>query len=287
MDGFSDSQRAVMRLATVAVAAGALMWLLNWSQRRPLLLGATTLVEEREALKPLQAELCRRFFAVCMEVAGVAKTVRSKIREQNVDITDDKLREQLSRQCQVYGKLRDMYAEIAKRAGVSLDELQELQRRHSADPEVHAYTEGVQKMLDTALGGVMPVLPNVQIPPALTEDKVLEILAEVHDLETQTVLKRLKGQKISVKDLGEALTAAYKEAWETTLEAHQSEIVGGNEVYHSSLALYMQREGFAEKRKALDDKHQQRMLELFQPDHHKYPSAQSPGNGAKLGSTSK
>lgn len=260
-----DEQRAVLRLLAVSGAATLLYCLLSRKRRTfpDLAVGS---VEERDRLVELLAELNRRFFLVCMEVASVARSVRQKFAAGNVEMPEERLREQLSKECQVFQKLTDIQAEVSAKFGCSSEDVTELQQRHAGDEKVREHANGFTSMLTDALGGQMPVLPNMKIPAALTEDKVLEIMAEVHGLETKKVLDKLGGRRVSVKDLGEVLTLAHKDAWEQALENHAPEIAGGREVYHSTMALYMRDAEFAKKRKALDDAHQQRMVKLFQPE---------------------
>lgn len=255
-----------MRLAAAAAAAGTVAWLIRCSQRRPLLLGAKTSQEEREKFRPVLAEVARKFFFVCMDIAGVAKTVRIRIEENKVDITDEKLREQLVRQCKVFERLAEIQSEVSSQHGISTEDLQELQQTHAGDEGIRGYVQGLNSMLDAALGGTMPIMPNVKIPAALGEDKVLKILSEAHGLETKKVLERVGGTKMSVKDLGEVLNVAHRDAWDETMKAHAEKMrPGGPEVYHSTLALYMRGDAFAERRRKIDEVQKQRMLKIFRP----------------------
>lgn len=221
---------------------------------------------ERDQLIKILRELSRRFFAVCQDVASIARTVRAKIEASQVEITDEKLREQLSRQCKVFERLQDIQAEVSSQFGSTPEEVQALQQRFRRDREVRAYAEGFKTMLSDALGGALPVMPNVRIPKGLTEEKVLAIQAEVHAIEIQGVLDAVGGSKCTVKRLGEVLSQAHKEAWDKALESHAEVVQGGPEVYHSAVAVYMRNEDFAKERKQLDEAHQQKMVKLFHPE---------------------
>jgi len=265
-DSLNDAHQALLRLAAAAAAAGAVIWFVRWSQQTPLCLGASSLSEERARLKPILAELSRRFFTVCAEIAPVAKTVRNNIEAKGVKISDAALRDQLAKQCQVPEKLRTLQMEVAQQFDCKPEDVLEMQKRHAQDASIQVFSEGLTTMLVDALGGLPPVLAHVEVPAALTEDKVLEILNESQQLETQKVLDRVGGSKLQIKALGEVLTLAHKDAWEETLEAHKDELAHGKEVYHSALGLYMRREAFAERRQKLDAAHQERMVKLFRPD---------------------
>jgi len=261
----ADEKRAALRLLAVGGAATLLYCTLGRKRRTFPGLAAGS-PEERDRLAAVLAELNRRFFHICMDVASVSKSVRQKLAVGKVDMPEEQLREQLARQCQVFQKLGQVQSDVTTSFECSPEEVEELQRQHGADEEIAEYGQGFTSMLTDALGGVMPVLPNVKIPAALTQEKVLEILKEVHALETKAVLDKLGGRRVSVKDLGEVLSGAHREAWEQALESHALEVAGGREVYHSTLALYMRDAEFAHHRKVLDDAHQQQMVQLFKPE---------------------
>mmetsp|Transcript_147018 Transcript_147018/g.409572 ORF Transcript_147018/g.409572 Transcript_147018/m.409572 type:complete len:291 (+) Transcript_147018:130-1002(+) len=221
---------------------------------------------EREKLLEILAELSKRFFLVCQDVASISRTVRAKIEASNVAITDEKLREQLSRQCRVFERLEEIQSEVSGQFGSTPEGVRGMQQRAAKDADVQAYAEGFKTMLNDALGGALPVMPKVRIPPELTEEKVLEIQAEVHRLEIRKVLEAVGGSKCTVKKLGEVLGVAHRDAWEQALASYAQVVQGGPEVYHSALAIYMRSEDFASERKKLDEAHQQKMVKLFQPD---------------------
>lgn len=261
----ADEKRAALRLLAVGGAVTLLYCILGRKRRVfPGIVAGSP--EERDRLAALLAELNRRFFHICMDVASVSKSVRQKLAVGKVDMAEEQLREQLAKQCQVFQKLNQLQGEITSSFECSPEDVEELQREHGADEVIREYGQGFTSMLTDALGGVMPVLPNVKIPAALTQEKVLDILEEVQVLETKAVLDKLGGRRVSVKDLGEVLSCAHKEAWEQALESHALEVAGGREVYHSTLALYMREAEFAHRRKVLDDAHQQRMVQLFKPE---------------------
>merc|ERR1712060_66887 len=103
--------------------------------------------------------------------------------------------------------------------------------------------------ISDALGGEMPVLPNVRIPAALTEEKVLE---------------RVGGNKCNLKELGEVLRLAQKDAWEQAFATHADIIDGKPEVLHSAFAMYMKNEDFVKENKKLEQSHQQQLVRIFQ-----------------------
>lgn len=250
--------------AALATAAGLAVLALTSRLRRGC---SSSGPQDRELLLSVLKELSRRFFFVCQDVAAIAKSVRTKIEANKVDITDEKLTEQLRDQCKVYEKLHHIQREVAEQFGLSTSAVEELQRQLGEDDEVQSYGAGFKAMLDEALAGRNPVLPNVRIPKDLTEERALSIQSEVHEAEVQKVIDTLSGGKCSLRELGEVLAVAHKFAWDTVLEAHSGLLErGGPEVYHSAVATYSRNDDFAKDKKQLEEKHQQRMIKMFQPD---------------------
>ena len=60
----------------------------------------------------------------------MAKTVRQNFEAGNIQMPDDALREQLSRECRVFEKLSSIQEEVTKQFGCRPGDVQELQRRH-------------------------------------------------------------------------------------------------------------------------------------------------------------
>eukprot|EP00913_Durusdinium_trenchii_P012052 g11322.t1 len=119
--------------------------------------------EQRGVVLTALKELARRFFPVCQDLASIAKTVRTKMKATHVLIPEETLQEQLLRQCQVFEKLQHIQHEVAEEYGISEEELQSLQEA-TQDEEVQSYTAGFRSMLDEALQGSSPVLPNAWAP---------------------------------------------------------------------------------------------------------------------------
>ncbi|CAE8597119.1 unnamed protein product [Polarella glacialis] len=262
------SLSSLVSLGALAVAAGVAVFVV--AQRLSRATGGAwqgSADVDREQLLAILRELSRRFFLVCNDVAAIAKSVRTKIEANRVDITEDKLREQLARQCKVFEKLQQIQTEVAGQFGLTASALEELQQRASEDPEIESFSAGFRTMLEDALSGLSPILPNVTIPEELTEEKALKIQAEVHVAEAEKVLETIGSKECSLKELGEILAAAHKFSWEHVLEAHASLLAGaGPEVYHSAVAAYSRNPDFAKDKKKLEEKHQKKMIKLFQPD---------------------
>ena len=82
-------------LATIVAGSLLLLLLLRRSSALPE-------AQRRQLLEAL-AELARRFFPVCQDLSGIAKTVRSKVAASQVAIPEETLQQQLLRQCQAQG----------------------------------------------------------------------------------------------------------------------------------------------------------------------------------------
>lgn len=214
-------------------------------------------------------EMARRFFPVFQDLAGIAKTVRTKMQASQVLIPEETLRDQLLRQCQVFEKLQKIQTEVAAQYNLSVEEIQHMQESHQ-DAEVQAYTTGFRSMMDEAMQGKSPVLPNVKIPDLLTKEMALKIMELAQNKEAKEALARVKAPRCSLKELGEVLNATHRVAWQQVLEEYR-QVLGehGSEVYHSVVALYEQRsDEFAAEKAQLEDRHQKRMLCIFEPDGH-------------------
>jgi len=256
------NRAAVLALSVLAVGAGLAVLVVSNTASR------TSSCQDEQLFEVLK-ELSRRFFFVCQDVAAIAKSVHAKIKASGTQISDEKLKEQLARQCKVFEKLQQIQNEVAEQFGLTPVAIAEMQEQAAEDSEMESYSVGFRAMLDDALAGKSPILPNVKIPKALTEEKALEIHRQVQEVEAKKVLDTVSGSKCSLKELGEVLAVAHKSAWDQVLEA-ESELLhsGGPEVYHSAVAIYSRHEKFAEEKKKLEDTHQQRMIGLFQPNGH-------------------
>ncbi|CAE7603495.1 unnamed protein product [Symbiodinium pilosum] len=266
MLSLSDGKRAPV-WAALAVLAAALATLALRGRQTTGAAASALCSEDLQLLLAVLKELARRFFLVCQDVAAISKSVRAKMAAGQVQIAEDTLQEQLTKQCEVFEKLQQLQAEVAKQYGLSEDRLEQLQRAAEQDPEVQSYATGFKAMLEDALQGQSPILPNVKIPEALTKKKALQIHEEAQDAEQEEALRLVQGSTVSLRKLGEFLAVAHKNAWERIFKAHAS-ILGehGAEVYYSVAAIYTREQDFADDKTRLEEAHQQRMIKLFQPD---------------------
>lgn len=260
--------------AVVAAAGLAVFAVVRWISRQKSVIGNRQAHTDREQLLAVLRELSRRFFLVCQDVAAIAKSVRPKLIAGQVDISEERLREQLARQCKVFEKLQMIQNEVALKFGISPHEIEDMQSQASQDPDVLSFSSGFRAMLEDALIGLSPILPNARIPEGLSEEKALKILAEVQTKEVEKVLEIVGSKQLTLQDLGQVLAASHSLAWEDVLQGYSDLLNGeGHEVYHSTVAQYSRNEDFAKEKKKLEDEHQQHMIRIFQPDGHGRVSA--------------
>lgn len=260
--------------AVVAAAGLAVFAVVRWISRQKSVTGNRQPHADREQLLAVLRELSRRFFLVCQDVAAIARSVRPKLIAGQVDISEERLREQLARQCKVFEKLQMIQHEVALKFGISPDEIEDMQTQADQDPDVQSFSSGFRAMLEDSLSGLSPILPNARIPEGLSEEKALKILAEVQTKEVEKVLEIVGSKQLTLQDLGQVLAASHSLAWEDVLEGYSDLLDGeGHEVYHSTVAQYSRNEDFAKEKKKLEDEHQQHMIRMFQPDGHGRVSA--------------
>jgi hypothetical protein len=223
---------------------------------------------ERQRLLKVLAEISRRFYRVCRELSSISTRVRSEVVKGSVDITETKLQAQLTTQCQVLEKLESIQREVTLEFGIAPEEVAMLQQRLApVDEEVNSYAEGFKSMLTDALAGMPPILPNVKIPPALTEEAALDVISSVNALELQKLAERLACSKaLTMEELGQAMVTARTEAEAEAVQA-KADLFGvddGENVYHSATATYARRDEFAKAWKKRSDAHQEKLYGLLQ-----------------------
>lgn len=225
-------------------------------------------VDHNSIEKAALVQLSRRFFNVCRDIAGVAKTVRSRIILENKSISEDSITKQLTIQCKVLEKLKAIEEDVAREFGCSVESIEAMQRG-AVCREVQAYTQGFKTMLDDALEGQLPILPNTEIPPQLSQQRVLEIEREAQALELKKGMSKIDVHGSKSADLADVLEQATLDAWNETLERRDGEFGGGGqEVYYSALATFLRQPDFAAEKQRLDDAQQREMqtqiIQLFQ-----------------------
>lgn len=249
-DGFGDAGKGALRLFAAVGLVGGVTWWIS----RPTLAAAEKLEEEFKKLAPVLEHLLRALFFECTEVSYTTKLVHSKIDATNPGMAD-KLKDMW--RTQVFERLKRVQMETVQHFGFSLEELQEMQTRHDSKEEVIQFIEGGNEMLKDALEGSLPVLTLVQIPGALTHEKILAVLGESYKLEEKKVKKAMhrargKRQQVTLKDFDSMCSLARKDALDQAISLKLPEIGSQKEVYMSALASYSRDPAFVEKRLKVD-----------------------------------
>lgn len=109
------------------------------------------------------------------------------------------------------------------------------------------------------------MLPGIEIPPELSEDRVLEVYSEMQTLKIEKAKKlsiQTRGRQFSKEELASAI-ALLSQASEQEVLAKYRDSLGEPEVFLSAVALYGQSKDFQLKLLKLDATHRKQMVEAF------------------------
>lgn len=252
--GHDSGWSRTVRLAALVVATGAVA-LTTWSLWPDS--------QEDELLAKVLKELRRKLFYIARDVAHIAKDVRSQLQAQGVRVDDEQLRQELAVECRIAERFKAVQAEVLTSFGCS-EETIACVTDESAE-EVKQHAEDVRKMMKEALGGVQPMLPGIEIPPELSEDRVLEVYSEMQTLKIEKAKKlsiQTRGRQFSKEELASAI-ALLSQASEQEVLAKYRDSLGEPEVFLSAVALYGQSKDFQLKLLKLDATHRKQMVEAF------------------------
>eukprot|EP00405_Crypthecodinium_cohnii_P025800 CAMPEP_0206487788 /NCGR_PEP_ID=MMETSP0324_2-20121206/41908_1 /ASSEMBLY_ACC=CAM_ASM_000836 /TAXON_ID=2866 /ORGANISM="Crypthecodinium cohnii, Strain Seligo" /LENGTH=306 /DNA_ID=CAMNT_0053966453 /DNA_START=115 /DNA_END=1035 /DNA_ORIENTATION=+ len=271
----SDVAWGAAKLAVAAAAVGGVVYYLTREQPplEILLPGAATSEEELEQLLPILEDLTKSLFLDCTDIASTTKTVHDKI-----DASQPMLAKQLKElwQRRVMERLQKTHGEVAARANLPGEALAELQQRYSGDETVAIHIEAQTAMLQDALSGVSPVLPELpawEAPADFSDDKVIEVLKEAYALEEKKVKKALhrsrgKQQTVTVQDFDAMTRVARKDGLEQALKKCFPQLEGRPEVFHSVLAARVKTEAFASRKNKVDEASKPQWSKFFAPKPH-------------------
>mmetsp|Transcript_21867 Transcript_21867/g.49850 ORF Transcript_21867/g.49850 Transcript_21867/m.49850 type:complete len:288 (+) Transcript_21867:56-919(+) len=254
--GISWWVAASVTVATVSVAAIAYFGLCNRRQ---------TLDDEK--VKQILSELTRQFYVVCRDVAQIARTVRPRIKAEGVEINEETLRMQLQKQCKVFEKLEEIQCKVTAQFGCQPEDVQKAQERaaQNDDPEMQAYCRGFSMMLDDALNGTVPIMPNLQVPEGLTKEKVLEIEHRAHALEVQKILDKVGSNAGTLQEITGMMVQAQTEGLAEALLEFADVFPGDADFFRAATAVYERDPDFCKDRRKMEEKHNKRLVKLFQP----------------------
>merc|ERR1711904_340369 len=108
--------------------------------------------------------------------------IRARLQAQGCTIEDDKaLRAGIARECKVMERFAMIRKELLAERHLTEGALAQISE---ADEEVvRLHREGVERMLQDALGGLSPILPGVEIPSELTEERLIGIHQDMLQLK--------------------------------------------------------------------------------------------------------
>eukprot|EP00434_Breviolum_minutum_P004106 symbB.v1.2.003617.t1/scaffold203.1/size271217/9 len=219
--------------------------------------------QEDELLAKVLKELRRRLFHIARDVAVIAKDVRAQLEAQGVRVNDEQLRQELALECRIAERFKAVQAEVLAAFGCSEDTIATITDESAEEVKQHA--EDVKKMMREALGGVTPLLPGVDIPPELSEEKALELYGEMQELKIEKakiLATQTRGRRFAKQELASAVALISQASEQEVLEKH-SDLVGEPEVFHCVMALYGQSKDFQEKLTKLDASHRKQMVEAL------------------------
>lgn len=243
--GHDSGWSRTVRLAALVVATGAVA-LTTWSLWPDS--------QEDELLAKVLKELRRKLFYIARDVAHIAKDVRSQLQAQG---------QELAVECRIAERFKAVQAEVLTSFGCSEETIASVTDESAEEVKQHA--EDVRKMMKEALGGVQPMLPGIEIPPELSEDRVLEVYSEMQTLKIEKAKKlsiQTRGRQFSKEELASAI-ALLSQASEQEVLAKYRDSLGEPEVFLSAVALYGQSKDFQLKLLKLDATHRKQMVEAF------------------------
>mmetsp|Transcript_100164 Transcript_100164/g.238853 ORF Transcript_100164/g.238853 Transcript_100164/m.238853 type:complete len:264 (-) Transcript_100164:71-862(-) len=250
--GWSRMARAgVLLAATGVLAAAAWAFCLAESQ-------------EEELLEKVLKELRLRLFQIARDVAAIAKDVRQQLEAQGIQVDDTQLRQELAQECRISERFEKVQAEVLASFGCSSDTLATITEESAEVVRMHA--EGVRQMMKDALGGVPPMLPGIELPAELSQERLLKLHGEIHDLKIEKARKlaaQTRSKRFAKQELASAVALLSQAAEEEVLRAH-SELGEKGEVYHSAMAFHHQSPPFQEKLGKLHEEHRKQLIAAFQ-----------------------
>lgn len=212
----------------------------------------------------LQA-LAKKWFVACRDTAELARSIRQKLQAQNVTLPEEEFKDQLLNHCGVLKNLEKLQEDSFKEFGESVEDIVEAQTIFADDPIVMEYSRGFTSMLEDSVNGIPPVMPNLEIPDALTEKHVLLMFAQMQEVEIKRVVEHFAesgGFLPSVEVLTQVLTLANKESESEVLEKNNTDLI----TFHSTVATYLRKSSsFVKKKAELDNNHKDRMVKMFKP----------------------
>jgi len=244
--------RAAGLLAATAAAAAA-AWT-AWAAE----------AKEEELLLRVLSELQRRLFHVARDVAVISQDVRQHLKGNGVHIDEEQLRKELAVECRISEKFKKIQGEVLKSFGCSAETVATV--TNGTAEEVRSHVEANKQMLADALGGLPPMLPGIEIPEDLTQERLLELYSQVQTLKIEkarTLADHTRRKRFSAQEITTEVARLSQAAEEEVLEEHRDWLGKEGEIYHSALALHSRSAEFQSRVADLDTEHRKGMINAF------------------------
>lgn len=266
LSNWRKTGKFLFTVAFLSIASAAATWLLTRESIADKAEASPPEVTvDCSSLRELLEELTRRFFRVAREVSVVARDIREKLKARDAEVPNDRaLRSEMARQCQIAERFGSIREELLAERGVT----EEAVARLSEDDAeaVRQHREGVEKMLEEALGGILPSMLGVVVPADITVEKLLGYHMEMLQLKLEKI-KQLasvtKGKTFAPEELGRAAALISQAAETEVLEKHQKVLGKGGEVFHTAMAQHCREEAFRLRLNALDAEHRKLLIAAF------------------------
>ena len=233
----------------------------------------------KEELIPVLRDLLRSFHGIFVEMATMVQRLKTlgALKGPNGPMSSEQIAEFLMHQG-IQAKLDAAQDRILLSYGLTERQVEASQDAYASDREVKVFINGFAEMFAEASAGLAPILPGLEIPAELTEDKALEILNDVHQERVKgfrSALEKFWASEES-KNLGtdpaqgpppalaQALQIVHDEAEVTVLHKHVL-VVGDKVTYDCAMAKYARSNdsAFVREKLRMERTHQVEIVNLM------------------------
>eukprot|EP00920_Eleutheroschizon_duboscqi_P016659 GHVT01039484.1.p1 GENE.GHVT01039484.1~~GHVT01039484.1.p1 ORF type:complete len:299 (-),score=42.10 GHVT01039484.1:2404-3240(-) len=196
---------------------------------------------------------------VLIDLAQMAQNVHRSMKAKQIDgVPQEQLEAMILKQG--FQTRLDMAQEnTLTTCGVTEESVRVAKQKFSKDAEVVRRLGATRRMYEDALGGRLPLLPDVDLPPLLTAPRVLEIHAEIlaeKERRFESVFESLDAADhcinipgvgpLPTPALGRRLEETANAAESTVLDKH-SDVVPYHAVFNHAVAFYSRESDFKAK----------------------------------------
>jgi hypothetical protein len=267
-------------LAGVGLASYLLISRRSSSARSSSPLRSSDTVIEKQQLICVLKDLLFEFHGVFVEMANMVQRLKQlgALRGPSGPMSTEQIAEFLMHQG-IQGKLDSAQNRVLISHGLTQTQVELAQELYESDADVTTFVSGFNQMFEEASSGLAPVLPGIEIPEDLNEDKALEVLNLIHQ-------ERLKSFRTALEDfwksddsnkmggmdptqgpppaLAQALQKAHDEA-ELIVLGRFSDVIQNKVIFDSALAKFSrQTDGAFHKEKLrMERSHQVEIVNLM------------------------